>query len=236
VRARILTWNIHKGLHWAARTSELEPMREAIRAASADLVLLQEVRGSEAQLEYLADSLWPHHAYGRNAAYDGGHHGNAIMSRWPIEGVHNLDLTVWRIERRGALHATIRHPETRERLHAVSVHLDLFESNRAEQLERLIRYLSAAVPAHEALVLGGDFNDWRVRACRPLAARLGLVDAFRAAEGAPARTFPAHRPTVRLDRVYGRRWPPETVVSRPVLPAVALGDHLPLLVDARGSE
>ncbi|MGZ3709925.1 MAG: endonuclease/exonuclease/phosphatase family protein, partial [Bdellovibrionota bacterium] len=64
-------------------------MRDALRAERADLVFLQEVLGEHEihsrtvqgwpagpQFEFLADELWPHFAYGKNAAYSAGHHGN----------------------------------------------------------------------------------------------------------------------------------------------------------------
>jgi hypothetical protein len=38
----------------------------------------------EPQHEFLADQMWQDHAYGRNAIYDAGEHGNAILSRFPI--------------------------------------------------------------------------------------------------------------------------------------------------------
>jgi signal transduction histidine kinase len=74
---------------------------------AADVVFLQEIHGehkghqanlqdwpNEAQFEYLADSIWHHHAYGKNAVYPEGHHGNAILSKYPIKRWDNLDLTL----------------------------------------------------------------------------------------------------------------------------------------------
>lgn len=73
-------------------------MRNTIQKYRVDLVLLQEVVGKHekhtpttSQFEFLADGVWPHFAYGKNAVYDEGHHGNAILSLYPIVEWKNLD-------------------------------------------------------------------------------------------------------------------------------------------------
>ena len=79
---RVLTVNVHKGFSPLNRRYVLPELREAVRSHHADLVFLQEVLGSHSrhgerypgwspqpQYEFLADSLWPVFAYGRNAVY-----------------------------------------------------------------------------------------------------------------------------------------------------------------------
>ena len=95
----ILTYNIHKGYCSGNRRFMLESMRERIAETGADIVFLQEIHGtaikSEAKkrkfsypdqphFEYLADQAWPHFAYGQNAIYRKGDHGNAILSMHPF--------------------------------------------------------------------------------------------------------------------------------------------------------
>ncbi len=41
----------------------------------------------DSQFAFLADEIWPHFAYGKNAIYSAGHHGNAILSKHPILGI-----------------------------------------------------------------------------------------------------------------------------------------------------
>ncbi len=90
-----------------------------LRHLNPDLVFLQEVQGlhqqhaikhdnwpAQPQHEFLADTIW-HASYGRNVLYDHGHHGNAILSRYPIERSHNQDVTHLSFERRGLLHTQI---------------------------------------------------------------------------------------------------------------------------------
>src|SRR5688572_14315277 len=88
---RILSLNIHKGASAFGRRDVQQELRALIRASHADLVFLQEVRGTFArqkemadQFEFLADEVWDHYAYGKNAIYPGGDHGNAILSHYPI--------------------------------------------------------------------------------------------------------------------------------------------------------
>lgn len=96
-RLQVLTVNTHKGFNPFNRRFILPELREAVRSVGADLVFLQEVLGSHSlhaarlpswppapQYEYLADSMWPQFAYGRNAVYPEGHHGNAVLSKHPI--------------------------------------------------------------------------------------------------------------------------------------------------------
>jgi endonuclease/exonuclease/phosphatase family metal-dependent hydrolase len=173
---RILSYNIHKGLTVANRRFVLERMRTAIRSVDAEVVFLQEVQGEhrhhatkfadwpmDGQCEYLADSIWSHHAYGKNALYDHGHHGNAILSKHPFSAWENLDVSNNRWERRGLLHGVIRHPALQHDLHLICCHLDLFERGRKKQVQKLIDRIASAVPAECPLLVAGDFNDWRAR-------------------------------------------------------------------------
>jgi endonuclease/exonuclease/phosphatase family metal-dependent hydrolase len=214
---RIASYNIHKGLSFLNRRLVVHELRERLRALAPDIVFLQEVHGeharraarfpgwpSVAQYEFLADSVWNDYAYGRNAVYDGGDHGNAILSRFPIARWENEDLSVHRFERRGMLYCEIVPPGWEEPLHCVCVHLGLLGRARRRQLELLRERIERLVPAGATLIVAGDFNDWRQRAPHQLAHPLDLYDAFELARGAPARSFPSAWPLVALDRIYVR--------------------------------
>jgi hypothetical protein len=60
------------------------------------------------QHEFIADSVWHEVAYGKNAVSHHGHHGNAVLSRYPIIAHENLDISAHAFESRGLLHCTIR--------------------------------------------------------------------------------------------------------------------------------
>jgi endonuclease/exonuclease/phosphatase family metal-dependent hydrolase len=233
----VATYNIHKGfsvMPLFARRPTLHALREQLRLLNTDLVFLQEVVGEhtahaarhldwpvQSQYEFLADSLWQSHAYGKNAVYDAGHHGNAVLSRYPITHWDNEDVSSHRFERRGLLHCEIAIPGWPQPLHCVCVHLALTARGRGLQLERLRQRIERLVPPDAPLIIAGDFNDWywRHRATNQLAHPLNMHEVFELVGGVPARSFPALLPVLRLDRIYvrgftvrevrvhhGRRW------------------------------
>lgn len=243
----VATYNIHKGFSFApllARRPVLHAVREQLRLLNPDLVFLQEVIGeharhaqrhrdwpAESQYEYLADSLWQSHAYGKNAVYDAGHHGNAMLSRYPITHWDNEDVSSHRFERRGLLHCEIAVPGWPEPLHCVCVHLALTARGRGRQLQRLRQRIERLVPPQAPLIVAGDFNDWywRHRATHELAHPLNMHEVFELlGGGVPARSYPSFLPVLRLDRIYVRGF---TVREARVHHGVRWGrisDHAPL--------
>jgi endonuclease/exonuclease/phosphatase family metal-dependent hydrolase len=236
---RLLSINVHKGMSAWHRRFVLAELREAVRSTGADVVCLQEVIGLGGQdaggvphYEFLADTLWPQYAYGRNAVYPEGHHGNALLSRFPIRAWHNHDASVHGSEPRGLLHCTLEPPGFGT-LHVICVHLGLGEAQRRHQVDALARLVRAEVPAGEALVVAGDFNDWRRRGDPVVRRDCGVESAFASVGDGCPRTFPARLPLLPLDRIYQRGL---DVVSACVLsarPWPHLSDHLPLLVEVR---
>lgn len=213
---KLLSLNTHKGFTSFNRKFILHELREAVRDAGADIVFLQEVIGSHEvyskshknwpptpQYEFLADSIWPEFAYGRNAVYSEGHHGNAVLSKFPILHFENHDVSVGEVEKRGLLHCVLKIPGPGIEVHAICVHLSIFTGRRKQQFQLLCDLIDKSVPASAPLFVCGDFNDWQVRAHKPLA-RCGLKEAFVVAHGRAARTWPAFFPVTRLDRIYYR--------------------------------
>ena len=213
----VATYNIHKGFSAFNRRMVIHELRDRLRGLDADIVFLQEVIGrheqhanrihewpDEPQYEFLADSVWGEFAYGRNAVYDHGHHGNAILSRFPIVSAENQDVSSHPFESRGVLHCEVRIPRTGVTLHCLCVHFALVERGRRQQVKALIDRIVELVPDDAPLIVAGDFNDWRNRVGHRLATELGLVEAFRDHRGRPARSFPSRLPLFRLDRIYVR--------------------------------
>ena len=212
---KILTVNLHKGFGPFNRRFVLHELREAVRSVSADVVFLQEVMG-EHQLhaakvpewpesphyEFLADSLWTDFAYGRNAVYPHGHHGNAVLSKFPIVRYENHDVSISGPEKRGLLHCVVEMPDSGKILHAVCVHLGLRESHRRAQVRALCRLIDG-IPEDEPVVVAGDFNDWQQHAHRHLERQAGLKEVFAGVHGAAARTFPA-----ALNESFSSMYPP----------------------------
>ena len=243
---KLLTLNTHKGFTSFNRRFVLHELREAVREVAADIVFLQEVVGShrrhaarhanwpaQPQYQFLAESIWDNVAYGGNAVYQAGDHGNAILSKYPIMSYRNHDASLNRVERRGILHCVIGLPSPQPEIHLVCTHLSLRESHRLRQLHQLCAIIAAEVPPQAPLFVAGDFNDWRGRAHQLLRREAGLQEAFIAAGGRAAASFPARWPMLQLDRIYFRN---AGLLGCAVLgngPWARLSDHLPLYAEAR---
>jgi endonuclease/exonuclease/phosphatase family metal-dependent hydrolase len=241
---KVLTVNIHKGFTFFNRKFILPELREAVRTVGADVVFLQEVTGNHIKhadkfdnypdtphYEFLADTIWPQFAYGRNAVYTNGHHGNAVLSKFPIVRFENRDVSISGPERRGLLHCELKVPGRSVNVHAICVHLGLMETHRVQQMEMLCDLVRKDIPAHAPVVVAGDFNDWRLRAHTVLETGADLHEVFVQANGQAARTFPARLPLLRLDRIYVRNAIGHAPVVLPSRPWSHLSDHAPLAAE-----
>jgi len=241
-RFTVATYNIHKGFSQLARRMVIHELRDKLRGLAADILFLQEVLHTHdrhatryrdwpgrPQHEYIADAFWHEVAYGRNAVYPHGHHGNALLSKLPILRHENRDVTVQRDERRGLLYCVLQSPHGGREIHTICVHLSLLEGQRQQQLALLCSMVDAEIPADAPLVIAGDFNDWRLRGHATLARCTGLVEVFVASRGHPARTFPARWPVVPLDRVYVRNVRVDQQQVLATRPWSHLSDHAPLV-------
>lgn len=240
---RVLSYNIHKGFSATGIDFTLTQIKEKLSQEKLNLVCLQEVLGRHdgharavsnwpvsSQFEYLSDQLWGHYSYGQNAVYDRGHHGNAILSEFPIVEAHNTDISTNRFESRGFLWARVRTPWDQRSLHVVTIHLDLLEAGRLKQVKILADHLARRISSEDPLIIAGDFNDWTGRACAYLESEMGLSEVQKTLSGSYAKTFPSVFPVLRLDRILFRNL---QLVETQVLTEgwKALSDHLPLLAE-----
>lgn len=238
----LITYNIHKGFGLGTRFL-LPEMQEAVSLMKPDFVFLQEVQGLHRrkakriqqwpdlpQVEFMAQKEWPHYLYAKNAVYQSGHHGNAILSKFPFEKYENINLSLRNRASRSILHAQINIGTEAEqvRLHLLCVHLGLFKSERALQCSALMQRIREAVPENEPLIMAGDFNDWRHDLTKPLWDNLQIKEAFVAVQGQHARSFPALKPTFCVDRIYFRGINVAEVYCLDGKPWRNLSDHLPL--------
>jgi endonuclease/exonuclease/phosphatase family metal-dependent hydrolase len=245
-RLRVATYNIHKGvirdLFGLRRVSSVHELRARLHELDADLIFLQEVQGKndrhanrfegqwpgEPQDQFLARSPTLKHtfetAYGRNANYLHGHHGNALLSRFPIVRRENRDFSDHALEKRGVLHCVVRID--RRNVHCFVIHFGLFAKSRERQAEALVDWIVREVPRRAPLLIAGDFNDWRDRLSRRLVESVQVSEVMGS-----ARTFPALVPWLRMDRIYQRGF---DLHGADVLrgPSWArLSDHAPLVAD-----
>ena len=239
---KVLTYNIHKGFSTSNLRFILHEIKDSLRQVDADVVFLQEIQGERTiskkrfddwpnnrQFEFLADQVWLHHAYGKNAIYKSGHHGNAILSKYPFISWENIDVSIMRTASRSLLHGTIQIPGLEQKIHVICVHLGLFGRERDSQLSTLARRINSHIPSDEALIIAGDFNDWRGQAERHLHHDLGVKEIFKSTHGSYARTFPAFLPMLSMDRIYYRGIDVIDCKRLHGPPWNRLSDHTPLL-------
>jgi endonuclease/exonuclease/phosphatase family metal-dependent hydrolase len=227
---------------------------------SADIVFLQEVQGrhdffalrhaakwpQQSQHEFLAGDV-QHSAYGMNAVYDHGHHGNALLSNFPIVSSVNHDVSDHQFESRGILHCVVRIQD--KDVHCYVVHLGLFAGSRLRQTEALIQAVNQTAPPKAPVIIAGDFNDWTNALSATLRKKLGVTEVFdamlssrsfgsylrrlsgRGPRITPARTFPAAMPVLKLDRIYVRGLQIEHAQVLHGASWARLSDHAPLVAD-----
>ena len=238
---KVLTYNIHKGFTIANQKFVLHRMREELHRTDADIIFLQEIQGKHSrreaavadwpvvsQFEFLAHELWPHYAYGKNAIYHAGHHGNAILSKYPFINWENLNVSDMRRASRSLLHGVIELPGAGRNLHVICIHLDLRAYERRRQFRILEKRIRETVPGGEPVIMAGDFNDWRGEIYSYLPQDLALTEVFQHLLGRHAKTFPAFLPVLSVDRIFYRGIKPIECKCFREDPWHRLSDHLPL--------
>lgn len=260
MKFRIATYNIHKGVTTFRSQPRIHALKQAVGKMEADIVFLQEVQGrhdhhaerhahhwpDQAQHEFLAGDSH-HAAYGMNAVYDHGHHGNALLSCFPIASVRNQDVSDHAFEQRGVLHCGLNTPAGR--VDCYVVHFGLFAGGRRRQADALIAAVEASTKRDERIIIAGDFNDWGDELSQVLRNKLGVSEVFEhkapvadsgflarrlgASDPKPARTFPAILPFLRLDRIYVRGFDVQSANVLSGTPWSQLSDHAPLVAELK---
>lgn len=212
---RIVAYNIAKAFVHQGRgrflkpqqvTDRLDRVAEVIKELDADLVFLSEAMRDCGpcpvnQIQYLADQTGMHSwAYGEN--YNVGlpfyriAGGNGILSRWPLEGIGNLDLPgrkpfyVTKNNRR-LLICSMAVADAGVLL--ASMHTDSFNlENNAAQAKLIVESLSV-----QPAICAGDFN------ARPDTKSLAHFRDSGRYEGKwdGPNTFPAHAPDRTIDYI-----------------------------------
>lgn len=234
---KVLSYNMHKGRSFWLRNYSLGKIKQALMSLSPDIIFLQEMPGvhlgswmrENNPLEELADALWSHYSFGMNAVATKTEHGNAILSKFPITFTENLDISKTSFAKRGLLH-TVVEVDSQE-LHLLCCHLDLIERARQQQGELIAERIQDHVPPEAAMILAGDFNDWRHGLEGLFKNRLKLKSCSNRFQEKPPLTFPAHFPLFSLDRIYLRGLTYHKTQVIKGKPWVWLSDHLPLMAE-----
>ena len=220
----VATYNVHRWTGHNGR-SRPDPARACfvISELSADVIALQEVLrpfAGEDPLEALADQLGLYVAFAATRTHRHGELGNAILSRWPIGSVFVLDLSYSRMERRLAMAAQL--PFEGGVLDVVATHLALGDRTRHRQVRSLLDH--PRLQGGPTLLLG-DLNAWR--RCK---ATRALDDELGSQAGQPwPPSFPAARPVLALDRIYGRGAQIVSIEAHASSAARRASDHLPIV-------
>ncbi len=238
---RFVTFNVH-----AESTEALVHGIQASRTlSSAALFLLQEMESSASEAEnrtrQVARRLDMHFAYAPGyARWDGGSHGVAILSRFPLRDIEVIELPRYDVyfnsARRIALSATANTDGGALRVY--SVHLDN-RINTEARLHQLEPVLDRAERDTDAVIIGGDLNMspfcWFAHVlpvvCAEQAAHLEAAVRQRGYATPAVGVGPTSKWLgMRLDAMFTRGVTP---VDAGVDRSVRLSDHLPLWVDVR---
>jgi endonuclease/exonuclease/phosphatase family metal-dependent hydrolase len=221
-RIVVATYNVHRcigtdGKHEPARVASV------LSEVGADVIGLQEISARSGgpsdvdQLTALAEATGMYATPGPTLFLKRGHCGNALLSRWPIRAVRQIDLTISRREPRGAIDAQL---DVGSGLRVIVTHLGLRPGERSHQVSRLLEALEVGESGAPTVILA-DANEWR-----PLA-RLRRQLRHFGFRSLP--TFPSALPLLALDLVLVRPAAAleEVSVHRTPL-ARRASDHLPL--------
>jgi endonuclease/exonuclease/phosphatase family metal-dependent hydrolase len=206
-----------------------------LQEVNADIIGLQEVLSlpdaspEMDQARYFAEALGYHLIVGETRKIRGGVYGNVLLTRIPVVGSENYDISVKYREQRGCLRVDLQLEE-RLLLHVFNLHLGTIFYERRTQARKLVHHEILHNPElHGIRVVMGDFNEWRPG----YITRLFETHFQKAGTRAETpRTYPAVHPTLTLDHIYfDSALRPERITVHQTPAALRASDHLPLVVD-----
>jgi len=242
---KLVSYNIHRAIGIDRRFSP-ERIADILKILDADIVLLQEVdygvpRSNELDLAAALAEMcdYPYKATGYNVSLKKGFYGNATLSRFPIVGESNIDLTIDNKKKRGCQHTLIDLDESRNddlMLDVFNLHLGLSAKERQKQAGILFKSREFShINPDQPCIVGGDFNDWRslLRALFIIGRDFKCATdrtTIRGNEKA-IKTYPSFSPRGGLDRVYYRGGLKVLNAHRSkIKTAKVASDHLPIVV------
>lgn len=222
LKIRFLTWNVH-GCVGRDGVCDLDRVASVLEAAQPDVSALQEIdsrttRAARDQFAYFGELFGWTAVAARTLAARDGHYGHIVLSRWPIESLGEIDLSIrWR-EPRKAIVGAIASPAGR--IVVIAAHLGLLPFERRRQFARLRERIDSI--EERPLVVLGDFNDFPGRGL----AERSLCPPLTPTPELP--TYPSRLPLLPLDRIWFSD-PLELTTIATLQEAHHASDHLPLL-------
>lgn len=230
----VMTYNIHLGRDLDG-VLDLDRIADVIRAQNPDLVALQEVgRHWSAESDFRDQPAELERRLGMTSVYAANldrdpprpgaprrQYGIAVLTPWPVVGSEHVLLprASGESEQRGLLVVDVDVDGAPFRL--LNAHLAVSAEDRRLQVQTILAEADKATVPH---ALAGDLNAGpEAPELAPLFER--FRDAWTVAGEGSGYTFPANRPTARIDFVLVS---PEADVTSARVPALPGSDHLPL--------
>lgn len=207
-----------------------QPFANLILEHNPDVVALQEVdynvsrSGSKDFLTEIASLTGLFPLFAKAIETGGGEYGVAILSKYPVTAskIEQLPFPSGTKEQRVALVSEIMFPND-FKLRFVSTHLD--HSSDAVRTE-MVRELNSSnvLSGNNPVLLGGDFN------AKPSDNAIAVGMMKWKLIGDNTNTFPADKPTSKIDYIFGYPASKWNVVSYKV-PATSISDHCPIVAE-----
>lgn len=232
---RLLSYNIHHGEGVDGKL-DLERIAAVIKKSEADVVALQEVdvrvprSGKVDQPQQLSQMLNMQVVFGGNIELDGGHYGNAVLSRFPIKAHRNDPLPNDNGgEQRGVLSVELEIANG-TLITLLATHLDHRPDPRQrENSAKFINGLLASAKDPQPFLLVGDLN-------ATLQSTVLREFQLRWKSSSPSElpTTPVNKPNRQIDFVLLPLQPADSplviqAVSTRVLDEALASDHRPIL-------
>lgn len=233
----VVTYNIH-GCLGTDGVCNPHRVAETLQATNAHVIGLQEVRSGNhglnegGQAQFLAEKLDMEFTTGFKLTPKEGTFGNAILSRIPIEGTYNLDITVPGFRPRSCMLVTLRG--YMGNILIANTHLGASRRERNSQVELIYDYLIKMVRSIDSLILMGDFNDWGTVSQVDKISKGEFRLASTGMLGFPLRSYPTYLPLLPLDRIYcgmGFLVTRSFILKNPVTRKAS--DHYPVVAELR---
>ena len=232
IDCRAMSYNI-KHAHGMDGKVDLARIARVIAAQKPDFVALQEVddraerSGRVNQAAVLGKRLDMHAEFGSFMDFQGGRYGLAVLSRYPIVRVTQVELPKGE-EMRIGLAVEVRMPNG-DSVMLINIHFDWVgdDTARFSQATKLSRYLRGLKMPY---ILMGDFND------EPGSRTLKLFQEQAVEAKKPSQdrfTFSSTKPTKEIDFLFTAPKHSWSVREMRVIDEPLASDHRPIVADLR---